>query len=78
MHESFDEHCKQLREKLRQIGPEVKAMMNHHDFGEPRPGSDTGEMKANIMLSYRHVEDAIMRLGKAIQAYDGGTSVYPR
>ena len=37
-----------------------------------------GEMKANIMLCYRHLEDARMRLGKAIQAYDGGISVYPK
>ena len=36
------------------------------------------EMKANLMLAYRHLEDARMRLGKVVQAYDGGTSVYPR
>jgi hypothetical protein len=36
------------------------------------------ESKANIMLAFRHLEDCRMRLGKAIQAYDGGTSVYPR
>jgi hypothetical protein len=35
-------------------------------------------MKANLLLSYRHLEDARMRLGKAVQAYDGGLSVYPR
>ena len=34
------------------------------------------EMAANITLAYRHLEDARMRLGKAIQASDGGTSVY--
>jgi len=36
------------------------------------------EMKTNLMLSYRHLEDASMRIGKAIQAFDGGKSVYPR
>jgi hypothetical protein len=30
------------------------------------------------MLAYRHLEDASMRLGKAIQAMDGGTSVYDK
>lgn len=34
------------------------------------------EAIANVMLAYRHLEDASMRLGKAIQALDGGTSVY--
>lgn len=37
-----------------------------------------GEVIANFMLSYRHLEDASMRLGKAIQAIDGGVSVYDR
>lgn len=36
------------------------------------------EMKANLTLAYRHLEDARMRLGKAVQAYDGGKSCYPR
>lgn len=36
------------------------------------------EMKANLMLAYRHLEDARMRFGKVIQAFDGGKSVYPR
>lgn len=36
--------------------------------------SDNSEMFANLMLAYRHLEDASMRLGKAIQATDGGTS----
>jgi hypothetical protein len=37
--------------------------------------SDVG---ANITLAYRHLEDASMRLGKALQALDGGVSVYDR
>lgn len=40
------------------------------------PAADRGEMIANCMLTYRHLEDARMRLGKVIQAYDGGVSVY--
>ena len=40
------------------------------------PAADRGEMIANVMLAYRHLEDARMRLGKVIQAYDGGVSVY--
>jgi hypothetical protein len=37
-----------------------------------------GERGANITLAYRHLEDASMRLGKALQAIDGGVSVYDR
>ena len=36
------------------------------------------EAIANIMLAYRHMEDASMRLGKALQALDGGVSVYDK
>jgi hypothetical protein len=36
------------------------------------------EAIANIMLAYRHLEDASMRLGKVIQALDGGASVYDK
>jgi hypothetical protein len=37
-----------------------------------------GEAIANVMLAYRHLEDASMRLGKCIQAMDGGVSVYDK
>lgn len=40
--------------------------------------ADRNEMLANATLAYRHLEDARMRLGKVIQAYDGGVSVYDR
>lgn len=36
------------------------------------------EAIANVMLAYRHLEDASMRLGKVIQALDGGISVYDK
>jgi hypothetical protein len=41
-------------------------------------GMTNGEAIANVMLAYRHLEDASMRLGKVIQAIDGGISVYDR
>jgi len=40
--------------------------------------AQAGEAVANVTLAYRHLEDASMRLGKAIQALDGGLSVYDR
>lgn len=42
------------------------------------PGDDKGEYIANITLAFRHLEDARMRLGKAIQALDGGISIYDK
>ena len=57
----------------------VKMLMVHPDFeNEQTNANQHGEMKANVMLTYRHLEDARMRMGKAIQAYDGGKSVYPK
>jgi hypothetical protein len=40
--------------------------------------ADSAEMKANLMLAYRHLEDAAMRLGKVIQVKDGGKSLYDK
>lgn len=36
------------------------------------------EVVANATLVYRHLEDASMRLGKMLQALDGGVSVYDK
>ena len=36
------------------------------------------EINHNIELAYRHLEDASMRLGKAIQAINGGANVYDK
>lgn len=76
------ERCYQLREKLKAIGEEVRQLHDDEEFdkaqgtalGEP----NHGEMRANITLTYRHIEDARMRIGKVVQAYDGGASCYPR
>jgi hypothetical protein len=43
-----------------------------------RDGVSDHEAIANVMLAYRHLEDASMRLGKVIQALDGGVSVYDK
>lgn len=76
---AFDEKCFGPRKTLKEIGDQVKALRDHPVFkGETISPENSSEMKANIMLAYRHIEDARMRLGKAVQAYDGGTSCYPR
>lgn len=45
---------------------------------ELKPLSNREEMVDNLKLAYRALENARMRLGKAVQAYDGGKSCYPR
>lgn len=74
---SFAQVAKLNRQLIKGIAIEVKAMHEHEQFLMYEPtGPDHEEMHANITLAYRHLEDAAMRLGKAIQAFDGGKSVY--
>jgi hypothetical protein len=67
----FKEMCFRVREHLIQTEPMFRQLQDW-------PTDIPGESRANVMLAFRHLEDCRMRLGKAIQAYDGGTSVYPR
>lgn len=67
----------ELRKDVKRVAATVDAARRepHLDFAKD---SDIGEARANIALAYRHLEDASMRLGKAIQAVNGGASVYDR
>lgn len=71
---TVEEFAIENRVKAKELAALVKGMMS--DFHAHKEGADIGETKANIMLAYRHLEDASMRLGKVIQAQDGGVSVY--
>lgn len=72
------DECFEARGLIEELKKDVKGLMQHKELQDNPPLSDAGEMKANIMLAYRHLEDARMRLGKVVQAYDGGKSVYPK
>ena len=79
MEENLESACERLRGNVRDIGKEVKALMDHSDFkGEQAFNGQHGEMKANLMLSFRHLEDARMRLGKVMQQIQGGVSIFDR
>lgn len=39
---------------------------------------EIGSATKSLAEQSSHLEDAAMRLGKAIQAYDGGTSAYDK
>ncbi|MCJ7483906.1 MAG: hypothetical protein MUO31_13185 [Thermodesulfovibrionales bacterium] len=76
---NFKENCQSMRAILENNKRFVMSLMEHPDFrNEQTSKNQHGEMKANVMLCYRHLEDARMRMGKAIQAYDGGKSIYPK
>lgn len=75
---TIKDECFDTRKELEGLKVEVIELMEHDVFKSVPPPNQAGEMKANIMLAYRHLEDARMRLGKVVQAYDGGKSVYPR
>jgi len=69
--DELKEECFTMREAL--LPFERLYDMAHH-----LPMSLPMETNANLMLAFRHLEDCRMRLGKVIQALDGGTSVYKR
>ena len=75
----FEQTMSHEREVLRSLGVTIHDALKHPVFqGETDGIRNETEMKANITLAYRHIEDAIMRLGKAIQAFDGGKSIYQK
>lgn len=65
-----------LRADLKATGAEL---INLKKFFIEHPLDDkelSGEAIANAVLAFRHVEDAAMRLGKVLQALNGGVSQY--
>lgn len=74
--------CEEFRRKLKIVADEMN--LARRQPPEERIFTDLdlarrhSEAIANLTLAFRHVEDASMRLGKAIQALDGGVSVYDK
>lgn len=69
------EQLDKLRKEILMISQNLK---QYKEIYKNDTHSDPGEVKANFMLAYRHLEDARMRIGKIIQASDGGVSVYDK
>jgi len=68
-----------LRAQILTLGESVRQLHDHGAFkNEQSNVGQHSEMHANITLAYRHLEDARMRLGKLIQAYEGGVSCYDK
>lgn len=75
---SFMDRVVDIRSEILCIEENVTKLKDVVKDDELLPESDRSEIIANVMLAYRHLEDARMRIGKAIQAYDGGASVYDK
>lgn len=73
----LNEECSALRKDILDIAKRVDELRKRHLSPGEVPEGDIGEVKANATLAYRHLEDARMRLGKTIQAFEGRESIYP-
>lgn len=74
----FVQSCNGLRATIQNVITEVREEIKLVKESETDGTQDHGEMIANLTLALRHLEDARMRIGKGIQAHDGGKSVYDK
>lgn len=76
MEPKLEEICDKARIDIKNIELEIRGLMYHSIFrGEQKFLNQHAEMKGNVMLVVRHLEDARMRLGKVLQYADDGISI---
>ena len=66
------------RQNIKESAKYVKLLVENAKKKSFEAPADSAEIIANLMLTYRHLEDAAMRLGKVLQANDGGVSIYDK
>lgn len=72
----FVAECKALREQIELTKIDVRKLKLQDSIDKL---SQINEMRKNAELCFRHLEDARMRLGKAIQAStEDGKSIYDK
>ena len=75
----WEELCNDLRAECKETEMRVRELTKADVFwGEEAFEGQHGEMGAHVMLAVRHLEDARMRLGKAIQYAGDGVSCYDK
>lgn len=74
----WERNANDLRDEIEKIKKSLLQFKNEVQDWPTEEGDDRGEEIANLMLSYRHLEDARMRLGKYIQTVAGGVSIYDK
>jgi exonuclease VII small subunit len=67
------EKCETFRAQCKEIENQVRALKTTVTVSE---AAFNPEVPANLTLAIRHLEDARMRLGKAIQYMGDGVSIY--
>jgi len=73
---TFNERCDLMRKQIGIDAQIIKYLKEARVFdGEEAYSGQHDEMKDNITLAYRHLEDARMRVGKILQAAGDGVSI---
>lgn len=76
---TVQEICDKLRVDIMRQGNLLLALKTHSDFSKDENYmGQLSEMLANIMLAYRHLENARMRVGKILQAAGDGVSIFDK
>lgn len=73
---TFDIAINELRKQIKEFAGQVLNHKNSRNSNVQDVNENRGEVMANLTLSYRHLEDASMRLGKVLQHLNGGVSHY--
>ena len=63
----FDDQIEALRKSIEMLGKRVRRHVKMIDKVEKYKKEDRGEVIANLMLAYRHLEDARMRLQRVLE-----------
>lgn len=76
MEPALEDICNDLRKKIRSLEDYARTLMTNERFSNEQTFvNQHSEMKANIMLTVRHLEDARMRVGKILQYAGDGVSI---
>jgi FtsZ-binding cell division protein ZapB len=79
---AVDETVDSLRIEIKEVARKVKALTESlkaaPKSNDPERAAMDSEVIAQSILSYRHLEDASMRLGKVKQYNNEGESVYDK
>ena len=77
--QKMEARCTEHRNAIRDLGELVRSLMVGECYnGEELFMGQHAEMKANVMLAVRHLEDARMRVGEVMQQIQGGVSIFDR
>lgn len=79
MEPKLENLCNEMRAECKELEKRTRALMEHRRFkSEQSYLNQHSEMKANVMLAVRHLEDARMRFGKVLQYASDGVSIYDK